>query len=368
MKKFVRLSLAVLLLAGFIYTFYYLFQKSVEKPVVYETEHPAIKNIIKKTVATGAIKPRKEIEIKPQVSGIIEQLYVQAGDRVKKGDLIAKIKIVPNLANLSNAENRLNRARISQEQNRIDFERNKQLFEQKVISLAEFQQFKLAFDNAKEEVKAAEDALEIIKEGVAKSSSGTTLTLVRSTANGMVLDVPVQEGFSVIEVNNFNVGTTIATVADLGEMIFEGKIDESEVGKIKEGMELILTIGAIDQVKFNATLEFISPKGVTENGAIQFTIKAAVKLDNNHFIRAGYSANADIVLKRVDSVLTIPEALIIFENNEPYVELETKPQNFIKRKVKTGLSDGVNIHILEGLDIKDKVKKQIKPLESDQNS
>ncbi len=359
MKKFFRLTLLVLFAAVFIYTFYYLYQKSAAKPVVFETEQASYRNIVKKTVATGSIKPRKEIEIKPQVSGIIEKLYVQAGDQVKKGDLIAKIKIVPNLANLSNGENRLNRAKLAVEQAKIDYDRNKMLQEQRVISLAEFQQFKLAFENAREEVKAAEDNLEIIREGVAKSSSGTTLTLVRSTATGTILDVPVEEGFSVIEVNNFNVGTTIATVADLGEMIFEGKIDESEVGKIKVNMPLILTIGAIDQTKFDAKLEFIAPKGISENGAIQFTIKAAVQLNKAHFIRAGYSANADIVLDRVDSVLSLPEALILFENQAPYVEIETANQQFEKRMIKTGLSDGVNIQILDGISIQDKIKRQL---------
>ncbi len=364
MKKFFRITLFVLLGAVFVYTLYYLYQKSEEKPVVYETEQAVYRDIIKKTVATGSVKPRKEIEIKPQVSGIIEKLYVEAGDKVKKGDLIAKIKIIPNLANLSNAETRLNRAKISLDQAKIDFERNKSLYEQKVISIAEFQQFKLAYENAREELKAAEDNLEIIREGVAKSSSGTTLTLVRSTATGTVLDVPVEEGFSVIEVNNFNVGTTIATVADLGEMIFEGKIDESEVGKIKAGMPLILTIGAIDQTKFNAILEFIAPKGISENGAIQFTIKAAVKLESDHFIRAGYSANADIVLARADSVLSIPEALILFEKEKAYVEVEKAPQQFEKKFIKTGLSDGVNIQLLDGLDDKVKIKKQIAPSET----
>lgn len=367
MKKMIRLMLVLLFAAIFIYTFYYLYQKSAAKPVVFETESASYRDIIKKTVATGSIKPRKEIEIKPQVSGIIEKLYVQAGDEVKKGDLIAKIKIVPNLANLSNGENRLNRAKLALEQAKIDYDRNRSLQEQKVISLAEFQQFKLAYENAREEFKAAEDNLEIIREGVAKSSSGTTLTLVRSTATGTVLDVPVEEGFSVIEVNNFNVGTTIATVADLGEMIFEGKIDESEVGKIKVNMPLILTIGAIDQAKFQATLEFIAPKGISENGAIQFTIKAAVALEQKYFIRAGYSANADIVLARADSVLSIPEALIVFDKDKPYVEVETGPQQFEKRSIKTGLSDGVNIEILEGLDTAVKIKKQL-PVSEMQNN
>lgn len=358
MKKIVRLLLLLLLLSAFVYTFYYLWQKSADKPVVYETEQPEYRSIIKKTVATGAVKPRREIEIKPQVSGLIEKLYVQPGDKVKKGDLIARIKIIPNMVALNQAENRVNQAKIQMNNAQIDFDRNKLLYEQKVIAFAEFQQFKLNYESAKQDLKAAEENLQITREGVLSSSSSASLTLVKSTAEGMVLEVPVEEGFSVIEVNNFNVGTTIATVADLGEMIFEGKVDESEVGKIREGMDLILSIGALDQVKFGAKLEFIAPKGISENGAIQFTIKAAVQQQEGLFIRAGYSANADIVLARVDSVLSIPEALIKFNDDQkPYVEVETTPQQFEKRSITTGLSDGVNIEIKSGLTQEEKLKK-----------
>lgn len=358
MKKILRIALLLLLLGGFIYTFYYLWQKSAAKPVVYETEQAAYRSIIKKTVATGAVKPRREIEIKPQVSGLIEKLYVQPGDKVKKGDLIARIKIIPNMVALNQAENRVNQAKIQMNNAQIDFDRNKLLYEQKVIAFAEFQQFKLGYESAKQDLKAAEENLQITREGVLSSSSSASLTLVKSTAEGMVLEVPVEEGFSVIEVNNFNVGTTIATVADLGEMIFEGKVDESEVGKIREGMDLILSIGALDQVKFGAKLEFIAPKGISENGAIQFTIKAAVQQQEGRFIRAGYSANADIVLARADSVLSIPEALIKFtDDQKPYVEVETAPQQFEKRDITTGLSDGVNIEIKSGLKLEEKLKK-----------
>lgn len=358
MKKFLRILLLLSLVGLFAFTLWYLYQKSADKPVVYETQEPVVMNIIKKTVATGAVKPRKEIEIKPQVSGIIEKLFVQAGDKVKKGDLIARIKIIPNMVALNQAENRVNQAKINLNNAQIDFERNEQLFKEKVIAYAEFQQFKLAWESAKQELKAAEETLQITREGVLSSASGASLTLVKSTADGMVLDVPVEEGFSVIEVNNFNVGTTIAVVANLGEMIFEGKVDESEVGKIREGMDLILTIGALDQVKFGATLEFIAPKGVTENGAIQFTIKAAVKQQEGLFLRAGYSANADIVLARVNSVLSIPEALIQFDDKQkPFVEVETVPQKFEKRMISTGLSDGVNMEVKGGLKKGEKVKK-----------
>jgi HlyD family secretion protein len=358
MKKIFRFLLVIVLIGLFGYTMYYLYAKSASKPVVFETTEPIYTDIIKKTVATGAVKPRREIEIKPQVSGLVEKLFVQPGDKVKKGDLIARIRIIPNMVALNNAENRVNQSKINLNNAQIDFERNEYLYKEKVIAYAEFQQFKLALETARQEVKAAEENLQITREGVLSNSSEASLTLVKSTANGMVLEVPVEEGYSVIEVNNFNPGTTIAVVADMGKMIFEGKVDESEVGKISEGMELILTIGALDQVKFKAVLEFIAPKGVNENGAIQFTIKAAVEQHAGKFIRAGYSANADIVLQRVENVLALPEAHVRFdEKQKPFVEVESAPQQFEKRSITTGLSDGVNIEIKAGLKAGEKLKK-----------
>ena len=209
---------------------------------------------------------------------------------------------------------------------------------------------------AQEELEAARNNLTLIREGVTSKSDQATNTLIRSTINGMILDIPVEEGKSVIETNTFSEGTTIATVADMGEMVFEGKVDETEVGKIKPGMNLLLSIGAIDEQKFNANLEFIAPKGVEENGAIQFEIKAAVKLKDNYFIRSGYSATADIILEKHDSVMVIPESLIHFEGDSSFVEIETADQVFEKRYIKTGLSDGINIEVVSGLAIDDKIK------------
>jgi HlyD family secretion protein len=270
--------------------------------------------------------------------------------------MIARIRIIPNMINLANAENRLNRAKLAYENAKIDLDRNQKLFESKMIAYADYQVIKLNFNNAKEELDAAENNIQLIKEGVSKSSGKATNTIVRSTIDGMVLDVPLKEGSSVIESNTFNEGTTIATVADMGEMIFEGKVDESEVGKIKPGMDLILTVGAIDADKFAATLEYIAPKGVKENGAIQFLIKARVDLKSNLFLRAGYSANADIVLAKKDSVFCLPESVLQFEKEQVFVEVETAPQTFEKRNLKTGLSDGINIEIIEGISNSDKVK------------
>ncbi len=346
------------MLAVFIATLFYLYKKSNAKPFIYQTEQAFTTNIIKKTVATGSVVPRKEIEIKPQVSGIVEEIFVEAGKKVHEGDIIARVRIIPDLVNLNNAEGRLEKAKIAFEDAKINYDREKKLLNEGVIAIAEFQQADVSFKNATQEVDAAEANLELIKEGVNKKSGKVTNTLIRSTIEGMVLDVPVKVGTSVIETNTFNAGSTIASVADVGDMIFQGKVDETEVGKIKPGMDLLLTVGAIENDTFHATLKYIAPKGVLENGAVQFEIKADVRLKHDQFIRAGYSANADIVLERKDKVLAIKEGLLLFEGDSAYVEVETAPQKFTKRLIKTGLSDGINIQIISGLTIKDKIKVQ----------
>ena len=357
MKKVLKIFLWLIIIAIVGGTMYYLYSKSQEKPVIYETETAVTTDIVKKTVATGSIVPRKEIEIKPQVSGIVQELYVVAGDIVEKGQLIAKVKIIPNMINLNEAESRLEKAKINLRKNKSEYARSKKLFTQEVIPESEFLTVEAQYDQAKEDVFVAENNLKLIKEGVRKDAAKASNTLVRSTISGMVLDVPIEIGNSVIESNTFNAGTTIASVADMNEMIFEGKVDETEVGKIKEGMNLILTIGAVDQEQFVAQLEYISPKGVAENGAIQFEIKASVELRDDVFIRAGYSANADIVLQKHKNVLAINEGLLQFDDNDStYVEVETTDQVFERRDVKTGLSDGINIEILSGLSKEDKIK------------
>lgn len=356
MKKFVKIFLIVLLAGLFVFTLVFLYQKSRPKPVVYQTKSPFIGNIIKKTVATGSVVPRKEIEIKPKVSGIIETIYIVPGQRIKKGDKIAKIKIIPDMVNLNNAETRVNRAKFNYDDAKQAYERQKKLYDQGVIPETEYLQTRLAYNNSREELTAAENNLDLIREGVVKKSGQTTNTLVLSTIDGMILDVPVEEGNQVIESNTFNSGTTIATVADMGEMIFKGKVDETEVGKLKQGMKLMLSIGAIEKEKFDAELEYISPKGKEENGAIQFEIKAKIKLKDNVFIRSGYSANADIMLDRRDSVLCIEEGLVQFKGDSTFVEIEKTPQQYDKRYIKTGLSDGINIEVVQGLTKKDKIK------------
>jgi HlyD family secretion protein len=357
MKKFFKVFILVVILGAFVFTIYFLYTKSQAKPVVFETTTATITNIVSKTVATGSVVPRKEIEIKPKVSGIIEELYVEEGTLIHKGDLIAKVRIIPNMVSLNNAESRVNRAKIALENADRNYNRQRELYEQNVIPKTDYESYELQYQNAQEELVAAENNLELIKEGQTKKAGEATNTIIRSTINGMLLDIPVEIGNSVIESNTFNDGTTVAIVADMGEIIFEGRVDESEVGKIREGMDLILTIGAINDVSFHAALEHISPKGVEENGAIQFEIKAAVNLIDTVFVRAGYSANADIVLDKRDSVMAISEALLQFENDSAFVEIETEPQTFEKRFIETGLSDGINIEVLSGLTMEDKIKK-----------
>lgn len=352
----------ILILFGAGGTLYYLKAKEDKGPEIFDTESPTYGNIVLKTVANGSVQPRREVEVKPQISGIVSEIYVEAGDRVKEGDLLAKVKVIPNMVALSNAENRLERARIALDNASMDYDRNQKLLDQGVIAPAEFQQFEIARRQATEELNAAEDNLQIVKEGVARRSGSATLTKVRSTMEGMVLDVPIKVGNSVIEANNFNEGTTISVVADMEDLIFEGKLDESEVEKLKPGMDLILTIGAIEARTFTAILEYISPKGVEENGAIQFEIRAAVQLNESDFIRAGYSANADVVLDRRDSVLTISESLVQYDAEKgPFIEITDENGGWQRREVNLGLSDGIRVELLDDLPLETKIKLWNKP-------
>ena len=357
MKTFFRILLLVIFLGIFGWTLWFLYQKDQQPPEVFETTQADYRDIVKKSVATGSVVPRNEIFIKPQISGIIQSIHVKPGDIISSGDLIAKVKVIPNMVSLNNAENRVNRGKISLENSTLDYNRNSQLLDKQVISQAEFQPFELAKKQALEELNAAEDALAIVKDGVSKKTGNSSNTLIRSTVKGMVLDVPVEEGFNVIEANNFNDGTTIASVADMENLIFQGQVDESEVEKLELGMTLLMNIGAIEDNEFTATLEYISPKGVQEEGAIKFEIEAAVKLDTNSFIRAGYSANANVVLDRRDNVLSIDEGLISFEDEDAFVEVETSEQVFEKRKIELGLSDGIYVEVLSGISEEDKIKQ-----------
>lgn len=355
-KRIIRIILLVVILAIFAVTIIYLYSKSQDKPVVYMTEEPFVTDIIQKTVATGSVVPREEIEIKPKVSGIVEKIYVEPGEKVRTGDVIAKVRIIPDLVNLNNAESRLERARIAYEDAKLNHDRQEKLLKGGVIAESEFQAAQVTFRTARQEMESAEANLDLVREGATKKTGSATNTKITSTINGMILDVPVKVGSSVIEANNFNPGTTIATIANINDMIFEGKVDETEVGKIKPGMPLMLMIGAIENDTFDAVLQYIAPKGVLENGAVQFEIKADVNLKEDQFVRAGYSANANIVLQKVEGVMAIKESLLQFEGDSTFVEVEVSPDVYEKRMVRTGLSDGINIEVLEGVKEGDKIK------------
>jgi HlyD family secretion protein len=360
---------------------YWLYSKNIEDPVVYETEKPVMGSIVKKTVATGSIVPKEEVLIKPNISGIIDEIFVEAGEIVKAGDLIAKVKVVPNVSSLNSAKNNINSVRTQVETARLAFEnqkniynRQKELFEKGVISANEFDTAQLSYDQAQQRLKqeqvgltAANQNYDIVKTGTTSGMGSSANTEIRATVSGMVLDVPVKTGNQVIESNNFNDGTTIATLADVDKMIFEGKVDESEVGKIKEGLPLEITVGAIPDKTFNAELDYIAPKGVDENGAIQFEIKGTMKnLDTtNTFIRAGLSANASIILAKAENVITIKEALVQYDpkTEMPFIEVMIGDQKFERRDVTLGVSDGIDVEVKSGVSKDDNIKvwNQLKP-------
>lgn len=356
MKKFLIGFLVLLFLGASGFLGYYFYEQNQSVEEVFETQKLEIGTIIKKTVATGSINPKKEVTVKPRVSGILEKLYVQPGDIVKHGDLLGKVQIIPDMTALNNAESQLDRTNISLENARIERDRQKKLFDKGAIPERDYISAKRDYDLALEARNTARENLQIVKEGATKHAGAST-TLVRATASGMVLDVPFKEGSSVIESNSFNEGTTIATIADMGEMIFIGKVDESEVGKLKSGLDLKLNVGAIDDEEFDAKLYYISPKGVEEEGAIKFEIKASITLKEGQFLRAGYSANADIVLDQKDNVLTLEESNIIFSGDTTFVEVAIGEQQFEKREIKLGLSDGIKVEVLSGISKQDSVKK-----------
>jgi HlyD family secretion protein len=355
MKKVIYSILGLILVGGSVWLGIYFYNKSKSTPTVYKTEKPFVTSITKKTIATGSIVPLKEVNIKPQVSGIVEELYVEAGQNIKSGQPIAKIKIVPNLANINQAENSLEQAKIQLTEAKKELDRFQQLYDQKVVAEQEYRRYLSDYTLKKQAVDAAANQLQILKSGTSMRKSEVS-NIIYSTISGMLLDVPVKVGSSVIERNNFNEGTTIASVADMKSLIFEGEVDEAEVAKLKEGMELSMTIGAIEDKKYPANLYYISPKGVTKEGAIKFQIKARMVIPENEFIRAGYSANADIVLDKKDQVLAIKESLLQFKKDSVFVEVETAPQKFEKRIVKTGISDGINVEVVSGVKKEDKIK------------
>ena len=359
MKKYSKLIIAAIIALIFIGTFVFLWQKSQPKEVVYNEFTPKTESIQKTTIITGKIEPRNEVNVKPQISGIITELLKEPGQYVQQGEVIAKVKVIPDMGQLSSAEMRVRLAEINLKQAQTDFQREENLYNQKLVSAEQFDKSKQTLDQAKHEKLAAEDALQVVRDGVSKSNASASSTLIRSTISGVILDIPVKVGNSVILSNTFNDGTTIATVANMNDLIFRGNIDETEVGQLVSDMPMKITIGALQDLKFDANLEYISPKAVESNGANQFEIKAAVKLAEGGKIRSGYSANAEIVLAKAEKVLSVPESAIEFSGDSTFVYVvkgEGKDKTYERTQVTTGLSDGVNIEIKKGITLKDKVR------------
>lgn len=361
MNKILKYSLIGLLVLGALWAAAFFIKSNSKSAVTYETMKPFIANIEKKTVATGKVVPEDEIEIKPQISGIIEKIFMEEGVQVKSGDLIARIKVVPNEQSLNQARGRVRNAELALSNITIEYNRNKALFDKGVISSQDFNNLQLQFDQAKQELSNAQSDYQIIRRGSA-GGSATANTNIRATVDGTILEIPVEEGDQVIQSNNFNDGTTIATIADLTKMIFEGKVDEGEVGKLKVGTPLKISLGAVEGTELDAKLRFIAPKGIEETGAVQFKIEGDVEVNDDVFIRAGYSANASMILEKKDSVMVIPEALLQFdkETDEPYVEVavgNVDDQEFERKDVEIGISDGVNVEIVSGLTEDEEVKQ-----------
>ncbi len=357
MKKVLKYVGIGILVLGALWAAAFFVKTNSKSAITYETKHPFIANVEKKSVATGTVIPRDEVAIKPQISGIIDKIYLEEGDKVKSGDLIATIKVVPNEQSLNQSRGRVRNAELALNNVKIEYDRNKGLFEKGVIASQDFNSIQLQYDQAKQELQNSQSDYQIIRVG---SAGGSTManTNIRATVSGTILEIPVKEGDQVIESNNFNDGTTIATIADLSKMIFEGKVDEGEVGKLEVGMPLTISLGAVQGKTLDAKLKFIAPKGIEEAGAVQFKIEGDVDVKDDFMIRAGYSANASLVLEKKDSILVIPEALLQFDpkTDKPYVEVETGDQKFERKDIETGISDGINVEIVSGITKDDKVK------------
>ncbi len=336
--------------------FFTLWKKSQAKSITYETESAEVTDIIKKTVATGSIVPREEVEVKPKVSGVVDELTAVPNMVVKKGDSLGKIRIIPDAMQINQAEAGVRSATIAFDNARRELARNEDLAKKGVVADAELQRFRTEFALRQQELATAGSSLQLVKEGATRGQGKESTLIVTATVSGTITEVPVKKGFSVIQANNFNAGTTIAMIANMDDIIFEGRVDEAEVAKIKEGMKLTIKVGAIEDQKLEGTLEFIAPKGKEIDGAIQFEIKAKVTPSKDIKIRANYSANADIVLDEKKQVLAIREALVQYKNDKPFVEIETAPQTFVIKDIKLGLSDGIKVQVLEGVSLTDKIK------------
>ena len=356
MKRFFKYLIFTLIAAALIATFVFLFKDSKPEEVHYQEFTAAKADIARTTVITGKIVPRNEVNIKPQINGIIAELFKEAGQHVEKGEVIARLTVIPDMNSLSSAQSRVRLADINLKQAQTNYDREKALSDKGLISAEEMDKAAQALAQAKEERAGAQDALEVIRDGVSSANANSSSTLVRSTVTGLILDIPVKVGNSVIQANTLNDGTTVATVADMNDLIFDGNVDETEVGTLYEGMPLTITIGALKDFSFNASLEYISPKAVANNGANMFQVKAAVKVDSSHTVRSGYSANAEIELEKLSGVLSVPESALEFVKDRTFVQAKQEDGSFKPQFVTTGISDGITIQITSGLNEGDVVR------------
>lgn len=356
MKKVFKYIVVALIAAVLVGTFVFLYKNSQPKEILYQELTATKQDISRTTVLTGKIVPRNEVNIKPQINGIIAEIYKEAGQMVQQGEVIARLTVIPDMNSLSAAQSRVRLSEINLKQAKTNFEREKALYEKNLISAEEYEKVEQQLSQAQEEYTASQESLEVIRDGVSSKNATSSSTLIRSTITGLILDIPVKVGNSVIQANTLNDGTTVATVANMNDLIFEGQIDETEVGSLYEGMPLTITIGALRDYTFDANLEYISPKAVESNGANQFKVKAAVKVDSEHTIRSGYSANAQIELEKKDNVVSVPESALEFEGEDAYVYTKGQDGTYQKTKITTGLSDGVNIEVKEGLSEGDTVR------------
>ena len=347
----------ILLILGFLFAIAYFVRTNSKSAIEYETTNPFISSIELTSVVTGKVIPEDEVEIKPQLNGIIEKILVEEGDTVQNGQLIAVIKVVPDERSVYGAQAQVTSSKLNLENGEKQLNRAKELFAKQIISQQEFEDAELRYNSAKENLKAAENDLEIIMNGSVAGSS-TANTNIRATLSGTILEIPVEVGDQVIAANNFNAGTSVAIIADLSQMIFEGKVDEAEVGNLTNGMKIIVSMAAIPDKEFDAKLKFVAPKGTEEGGAVQFKIEAELTLDDDTFVRAGYSANGALVVNSKTDIMVIPEAVLQFDRRtqEPYVEIEISDQNFERRELETGLSDGIKVEVLSGVEMTDNIK------------
>lgn len=351
-----KVGIAVLIL-GFLFSMAYFIRTNSKSVEEYDTTTPFTSSIEKTAVVTGKVIPEDEVEIKPQLNGIIEKILVEEGDVLNEGDLIARIKVVPDEASVYRVQSQVNNLKLAVKNAERDFQRSTDLYAKQIISQQDFDNAELSYNQAKENLSAAQNDLEIIKKG-SVSGSATANTNIRATVSGTILEIPVKLGDQVIQSNNFSAGTTVAIIADLNTMIFEGKVDEAEVGKLYNGQGLIVSMAAIPGEEFDASLKFVAPKGTEEQGAVQFKIEADVTLSESVFVRAGYSANASLVIDSRNNIMVIPEALLQFDRRTqaPYVEIQTGNQKFERKDIELGLSDGINVEVLSGLSMDTKIK------------